>query len=437
MYSVQVFFKSSLVIVYNPSKADICLKKEMEHLLITCLESRFETNRTLYSRFLLSPFVNGHAITIASALRRALLSDVEATAILAIEIQGVAHEYSTIAGVRESVLDISLNFQQIVLRSQNDIKTPQVGYLKAQGPTIVRAANLKLPVGVECVDPTQYIAQLSTEGLLVVKFLIGKGTESASLKRETKVLTAANSYPKLLTAKRIQNHKKRELLKPEFEREPEHSSGNRNYVPEQSLGNQKLNRVQVNRTTSRNVAPEEKPFTSDICFSNIIHLAPYVSPVHRVNYIIEKEDLVNQPRDRLLFEIWTNGSIHPRQAIHEAALSLIKMFTVFERLIHVDSYTYGKKRLKALSPIKSISSTKLLSLLYKTKLDKKSLLGSDLSNLSLPLNTYTSLKRAGVHKLETLLSYSPKELLQLLNGNKIMFYDIRRCLLVLGVHLKD
>ena len=396
----------------------------MEHLLITCLESRFENNRTLYSRFLLSPFVNGHAITIASALRRALLSDVEATAILAIEIQGVAHEYSTIAGVRESVLDISLNFQQIVLRSQNDIKTVQVGYLKAQGPTIVRAANLKLPVGVECVDPTQYIAQLSTEGLLVVKFLIGKGTESASLKRETKVLTAANSYPKLLTAKRIQNHKKRELQKPEFERE--HSSGNRN-----------LNIVQVTGTTFRNKVPEEKVFTSDICFSNIIHLAPYVSPVHRVNYIIEKEDLVNQPRDRLIFEIWTNGSIHPRQAIHEAALSLIKMFTVFERLIHVDSYTYGKKRLKALSPIKSISSTKLLSLLYKTKLDKKSLLGSDLSNLSLPLNTYTSLKRAGVHKLETLLSYSSKELLQLLNGNKIMFYDIRRCLLVLGVHLKD
>ena len=146
----------------------------MEKIVVSCLESRIDENQSVYSRFLLGPFLSGHAVTVATALRRALLSEVKNIAITALHIQGVTHEFSTLIGIRESVLELSLNFQQIILSTQTKSRSVQIGYLHVQGPAIVHANDLKLPDGIECVNPTQYIATLSTEGLLVVKFLIGE-----------------------------------------------------------------------------------------------------------------------------------------------------------------------------------------------------------------------------------------------------------------------
>ena len=389
----------------------------MEHLVLSCLESRVEDNRNLYGRFLLGPFIKGNALTVATALRRALLSEVERAAITAIDIQGITHEFSTIVGVRESVLEISLNFQQVVLFHQVSLKTVQIGYLQVQGPAVVHANDLKLPLGIECVDPTQYIATLSTEGLLVVKFLIGKGTKSDLLKR--------NNI--LLTAKHVQRAKK------------------------------KLKGL---------------PFKSDICLQNIIPLDPFLTTVHRVNFAIETDDLSNQFRERLIFEVWTNGSVSPRQAIHEAALSLMNMFSAFRSLSHLDSHSSSRlapdqsltnpvglvrdcfgaewgrpewafsrsisdslPHRKSLKSSSIINLRKRLSFLYKSNLDKMSLLSSDLSNTSLSLKTYQLLKQKNIHKLDTLLAYSPTELLKVVNGNKNMFYDIKRCISTLGLRL--
>nr|YP_010732114.1 RNA polymerase alpha subunit [Massjukichlorella minus]WDY13028.1 RNA polymerase alpha subunit [Massjukichlorella minus] len=352
----------------------------MEDLVLYCLESRFENNRNLYARFLLGPFLNNHALTIATALRRALLSEVEGIAITALNIQGITHEFSTIVGVRESVVELSINFQQIVLRSRGDYKKVQVGYLHVKGPAIIYANDLKLPLGIECVDPTQYIATLSTDGLLVVKFLIEKGIQNSYLKRKNKRLTANN----------IQEAKN--ILK-------------------------------------------GKPFKSAICLPNIIPLASFLTPVNRVNFVVEPDDLSNKVRERVLLEVWTNGSLHPRQAINEAALSLITMFSAFRKLTHLDSHSVGIRR--SLPPESQITFNKRLASLYKSNLDKMSLLSSDLSNMSLALKTYTYLKQKGIHKLDTLLEYSPKGLLQLVNGNKKMFYDIKRCILTLGLNFKE
>ena len=94
------------------------LSDAKQSFALTCLESRVEANRSIYARFLLGPFKDDQAVTIATALRRSLLSKVKSIAITAIHIQGVTHEFSTIMGVRESVLDLALNFQQVVLRTQ-------------------------------------------------------------------------------------------------------------------------------------------------------------------------------------------------------------------------------------------------------------------------------------------------------------------------------
>lgn len=102
----------------------------MEKIIISCLESRVETNRSIYARFLLGPFKDDQAVTIATALRRSLLSKVKSIAITAIHIQGVTHEFSTIMGVRESVLDLALNFQQVVLRTQTNKKKKYLTRIK-------------------------------------------------------------------------------------------------------------------------------------------------------------------------------------------------------------------------------------------------------------------------------------------------------------------
>ena len=147
----------------------------MENLLLSCIESRVESDRTFYGRFQLGPFEKGQALTVATALRRSLLSELKGLAITAVKIDGVSHEYSTIKGVRESVVNILLNLKQIVLTSDFELQTPEIGFLNVKGPGIVTSNDLKLPISVQCVDSKQYIATLSHDSVLKMKFLIAHG----------------------------------------------------------------------------------------------------------------------------------------------------------------------------------------------------------------------------------------------------------------------
>ena len=147
----------------------------MPHLIFSCLESRTEDNGALFGRYLLGPLRIGQATTVATALRRALLSEVQGIGITAVEIVGASHQYSSIRGVRESVLDIMLNLKQIVLRGTTVYDLPAIGYVDIQGPGVVTANDLILPNGVCCVNSNQVIATLSANGLLKIKFVVSVG----------------------------------------------------------------------------------------------------------------------------------------------------------------------------------------------------------------------------------------------------------------------
>lgn len=147
----------------------------MPHLIFSCLESRTEDNGALFGRYLLGPLRIGQATTVATALRRALLSEVQGIGITAVEIVGASHQYSSIKGVRESVLDIILNLKQIVLRGTTVYDLPAIGYVDIQGPGVVTANDLILPNGVCCVNSNQLIATLSANGLLKIKFVVSVG----------------------------------------------------------------------------------------------------------------------------------------------------------------------------------------------------------------------------------------------------------------------
>nr|YP_004581353.1 alpha subunit of RNA polymerase [Schizomeris leibleinii]AEH05393.1 alpha subunit of RNA polymerase [Schizomeris leibleinii] len=144
-------------------------------ILVSCKESVMENRRSFYGKYYIGPLEVGQGLTLANALRRSLLSELTGLAITSVEIEGVSHEYSTIKGVHDSVLDILLNLKQIILKSKVLVKRPQTGYIHFQGPGVLRAQDIYLPSSIQCVDPEQYIATLSDNGLLKMKLVIRQG----------------------------------------------------------------------------------------------------------------------------------------------------------------------------------------------------------------------------------------------------------------------
>jgi DNA-directed RNA polymerase subunit alpha len=106
-------------------------------------------------------------------MRRTLLSRIPGAAITSIQIEGVEHEFSTISGVVEDVVDIILNIKRIVVRM--DGIDEQTLYLSAKGSGVVTAGDLKLPAGVEVVNPDAHIATLSSSGRLEMELTVAPG----------------------------------------------------------------------------------------------------------------------------------------------------------------------------------------------------------------------------------------------------------------------
>jgi len=248
-------------------------------LFISCKECRIESPRSFYGCFYIGPFKASQSLTVANALRRTLLSELSGLAITSLYIEGVSHEYTHMPGVRDSILDIVLNLKEIVLKSKVSINKPLLGYLQARGPGIVRACDLKLPAIVQCIDPNQYIATLAQDGKLSLKFTICEGKNFL-----------------IQTPKRLQQ--------------------------ENFLYKAVANKV-------------------PICID------PIFTPINKVNYTIESDQLyysssknifpiptllnpVNPSLDSnnvISIELWTNGSIHPREAILKGFTHLICLFS--------------------------------------------------------------------------------------------------------------
>ena len=109
----------------------------MDNISIKCLKSETIESGSCHGQFLINSLKPGQGITIGNQLRRVLLNDLGGVAISAVRIAGVSHEFSTIPGVREDILEILLNMKGIVFKSKT--KTPQFGRLTIQGPTVVTA----------------------------------------------------------------------------------------------------------------------------------------------------------------------------------------------------------------------------------------------------------------------------------------------------------
>lgn len=135
-----------------------------------------------HSRIVIEPLERGFGHSLGNALRRVLLSSIPGCAVTNVEIDGIQHEYTTIDGVQEDVIDILLNLKQlaVILHSRDDV----VLTLEKSGKGEVTAADIELPHDVELVNPDLIIANLTQAGQISMKIHMrqGRGYEPASLR---------------------------------------------------------------------------------------------------------------------------------------------------------------------------------------------------------------------------------------------------------------
>lgn len=136
------------------------------------------------SKFVVSPLEPGFGYTLGNTMRRTLLARIPGAAITSVRIDGVQHEFSTIEGVVEDVVDLILNLKQVVLRIE-DFET-QTLYLSAKGKGEVTAGDIKAPAGVEIINKGLHLAGLSANGKLEIEMTAERGVGYRSADRNKK-----------------------------------------------------------------------------------------------------------------------------------------------------------------------------------------------------------------------------------------------------------
>lgn len=143
---------------------------EFEKARIECTEMA-EDNK--FGRFVIEPLERGFGHTLGNSLRRVLLNSLPGAAVTSVNIDGVAHEFSTIPGVKEDVTEIILNFKQLSLKLYAEqVKTLEID---AVGPCDVTGADIRVDDEVEIINPEQHIATLGEGAKLHIQLTVDKG----------------------------------------------------------------------------------------------------------------------------------------------------------------------------------------------------------------------------------------------------------------------
>lgn len=134
----------------------------------------------VHARVVMEPFERGYGHTLGNALRRILLSSMPGYAPTEVSIEGVLHEYSTLDGVREDVVDLLLNLKGIVLKLHN--RSEAILTLSKKGEGVVTAGDIETSHDVEIINPDHVIAHLAPGGKLEMQIKVegGRGYEPAN-----------------------------------------------------------------------------------------------------------------------------------------------------------------------------------------------------------------------------------------------------------------
>ena len=303
---------------------------------------RIETDRSSlssdYGRFVAEPFERGFGVTIGHALRRVLLSSLTGTAVTALKIQGVYHEFSTIPGVLEDTTEIILNIKELLLKLHVD--RPKQLVLQATGPMDVLARDITPDADVEVLNPDLHIATLNKDATLEITMDVQLG---------------------------------------------------RGYVP-------------AERHAQEIVDPQ------------VIPIDAVFSPIRKVSFHVENTR-VGQATDydRLILDVHTNGSLHPEEAVAQAARILQEHLQVFvsfheEPVQEVPAVDEERQRL------------------FEN-------LNRSVDELELSVRSYNCLKNANIRTIGELVQKNESEMLKTRNFGRKSLNEIKEILTEMGLSL--
>lgn len=152
------------------------------------VEHKVAQDRSQIGVFLIGPLDRGQATTLGTALRRSLIGGIEGSAITAVRIAGVNHEYATVPGVLEDVLDILLNCKSIPVRSRSP--ELEIGRLVVNGPSTVTASDLQFSSQVQVIDPDRPIATVAEGHGLEMEVHVERGVGYRPVERHHDETTA-------------------------------------------------------------------------------------------------------------------------------------------------------------------------------------------------------------------------------------------------------
>lgn len=296
-----------------------------------------------YGKFELEPLERGFGTTLGNALRRVMLSSMPGSAIVAVKIEGVMHEFQTIDGIVEDVTSIILNLKNVVVRN-NSAEEQVMAHLSVSEERVVTAADIVTDAEVEIVNPDQIIATVAKGGKLDMEFIIANGRGYVP------------------------------------------STENKKYLEKAKLG--------------------------------FIPIDAIYSPIERINWEVDNARVGQDASyDKLIMNVYTNGSLRPEDAMALGAKILIEHLNIITEISEIADAT-------------GIMNAKQEDL----KLKK---LETSIDDLDFSVRAYNCLKRAGVNTLGDLTEKTELEMMKIRNLGKKSLKEIIAKIKDMGLKFRD
>ena len=295
-----------------------------------------------YGKFELEPLERGFGITLGNALRRIMLSSMPGSAIVAVKIEGVMHEFQTMEGIIEDVTTIVLNLKNVVVKNNSDENVTLKLFSDKEG--VVTAGDIEENSDVEIINKDQVIATIAKGGKLDMELIVANG---------------------------------------------------RGYVP--------------SNETKKYIENQKIGF---------IPIDALYSPIDRISYEIENARVGQDASyDKLIMEVFTNGSMRPEEAMALAAKIMIEHLNIVTNLSEIADVTGIMNAKQEDSKLKKLETS--------------------IDDLDFSVRAYNCLKRAGVNTLGDLTSKSEVEMMKIRNLGKKSLKEVIEKIKDMGLRFRE
>lgn len=314
-----------------------------------------ESYTDTYGKFSAEAFERGFGTTLGNALRRVMLSSIEGAAVTSIRIPGALHEFTSINGVKEDVVDVVLNVKQLRFKFHAD--TPQVVTISKKGPGDVTGKDVA-GSNLEVLNPDQHIATLDKKVNFTMELTIAKG---------------------------------------------------KGYVT-----------AEANKT--------EDQLVDTIAIDSIF------TPIKKINYWVEGARVGRSTDyDKLIMEIWTDGSVTPHAAVSEAAGILKEHLSLF--CMNGGESPKEEPAAEAVSEEEETGTNTIMSdYMDEEPVELNENLLKSVEELELSVRSYNCLKNANIRSLADLVQRTEQEMLRTKNFGRKSLNEIREIISAMGLH---